>query len=88
MYNFIPYTTCPMCNTSAETTAHFFFYCSAYRLARNTLIRSLEDDIGLDTQNHAQTLETILFGKHISPIKYKPLLIIIYNYLTQTNRFM
>ena len=87
-YNFIPYATCPMCNTSAETTVHFFFYCSAYRLARITLLRSLENDIGLDTHNHTKTLETILFGKHISPNNYNQLLNITYNYLTQTNRFM
>ena len=64
---------------------HSFFKFPAY-IAQITLIRSLENDIGLDTQNHTRTLKTILLGKHISPFNYQTLLNIIYNYLSQTNK--
>ena len=43
-FNFIPYTTCPMCNTSAGTNHHFFFHCPSYLLAHITIFRSLREE--------------------------------------------
>ena len=87
-YNFIQSPTCHFCRTNSETTFHYFFKCPSHRLARITLFNTLSNDLGLDIQNYERLLETILFGKHISPIHYNQLHQTIYKYFTDTNRFI
>ena len=87
-YNFIQYSTCPACNTLPETTPHFFFKCPTYRLARREFFDSLQNDLGLDTQNLTKLLETILHGKHIRPDLRTDLYNIVCKYMAETHRFM
>ena len=87
-YNFIQNPICHLCFTGSETNIHFFFTCPSHRLARTSLFNTLSNDLGLDTQNYERLLETILFGKHISPQNYTLLLQTIYRYLTDTTRFI
>ena len=62
-YHFIQSPTCPFCQTHSESTEHYFFQCPNHHIARTNLIFRLETELGLDTDNLVQLLETILFGK-------------------------
>ena len=86
-YNFIPSSLCLCCGTHSETTSHYFFYCPTHRIARNQLSFRLESELDLTINNRDTLLETILFGKHISPQNYSILLDIVFQYLTATGRF-
>ena len=86
-YNFIQSSICPTCQTHTETTTHYFFHCPTYRIARISLFFRLETELGLDTDNKMQLLETILFGKFINPHNYNHLSDIIYQYLNNIGRF-
>ena len=86
-YHFIPSPICPTCQTHSESTSHFFFHCPTHHIARANLNFRLEAELGLDTDNPTQLLETILFGKFINPQNYNRLLDITYQYLQNTGRF-
>ena len=86
-YNFIPSSLCPCCGIHSETTLHFLFYCPTHRLARTRLSFRLESELELTVDNTDILLETILFGKHISPTNYSKLLDIVFQYMSSTGRF-
>ena len=87
-YNFIQFSTCPSCNTQPETIKHFFFTCPTYSVARRELLDSLQNDLGLDTQNLDKLIETILHGKHIRPDLHTILYNQVCKYMADTHRFM
>ena len=87
-YHFIPSPICPLCRTHSESTSHYFFHCPTHNLARIGLFFRLESELGINNNNLDTLLETILFGKFISPINYKNLLDIVYEYLDTTGRFI
>ena len=87
-YHFIQNPICPTCGTHSETNYHYFFTCPTHRLARNILLTQLETELEVNVGNLDTVLETILFGKNISPRKYKNLLDIAYQYLSSTGRFI
>ena len=87
-YNFIQSPQCMLCRTHSESTFHYFFQCPTHRLARIGLFFRLESELGINNNNLYSLLETILFGKNISPQNYKLLLDIVNEYLNATGRFL
>ena len=87
-YNFINSPICPTCRTHSETTKHYLFTCPTHRLARNLLLDRLDNELGLAINNLDTLQNTILFGINISPLNYKILLDIVYQYLISTGRFI
>ena len=85
-YNLHDTPYCPHCNTTPETTIHFFFSCPAHHLARIHFFNLLNHELDLDTSNPTTTLDTILNGK-TNPNNYHLLLQYIYQYLEFTGRF-
>ena len=87
-YCFIPNSICPACNTAPEMVQHYFLSCPTFNYARISLLSSLENDLGLDTQNHQKLLDTIFHGKHIAPYLHTVLLHHVCTYMSCTNRFI
>ena len=89
-YKFIDSPICIYCNTGSKTTHHYFFSCPTHRLARHHFATRLLNEIGLDlfnAQNYNKNLETIINGKHISPLHFEHLLEIVFEYIINTKRF-
>ena len=87
MFNFIETPICPDCHSSEETTRHYLFYCPTHRLARNTMINRLSDELGIDILNHELLLNIILEGESLNKRNFNLLLNIIYEYMKQTKQF-
>ena len=64
-FNFINTPTCPRCDLAAETPLHYFLYCPTHRLARETLLRRLQDELDVNIQDNKTLLSTILEGESI-----------------------
>ena len=64
-----------------------FLLLSTHQKAQAQLSFQLESELDLDINNNETLLETILFGKHISPTIYSKLLDIVNQYLSDTVKF-
>ena len=74
-------------NEASETNSHFFFTCTTYQLARQSLLNKLQTILGINTANHPLLLNTILEGHMIHPRHFAELLSIVFDYLSGTGRF-
>ena len=86
-YNLIPSSICSLCNLEEESEDHYFLTCPTYILARQTFFYNLTNELGIDTTQHETLMNIILEGNNIHPGIQTNLLSIIYQFITETNRF-
>ena len=68
-YNFIESPKCPNCE-QVETSAHYFFQCQSYDLARQSFLVNLNVlDSNLDINDHNNLLDIILYGLIDCPLQ-------------------
>jgi hypothetical protein len=84
-YNLIPSPNCNHCQTSSETTKHYFFACQAYQRAQQRLMAGLRL-LGFDTQNKTQLLKYIIHGTR-NKQKNTILITLVHEFMANSGRF-
>ena len=85
-YNLHNSPICSLCHLAPEDTHHYFISCPTHGIARQHLFNLLSSELGLDTNNHTQLLNTILYG-NLNHNLQPTLLKFIYQFFHLTGRF-
>ena len=88
-YYFIPFKSCPKCNSECENISHFLFHCPAYAVPRVALLESLSSHLSNDILNNLNILERyLLYGSsELSVSTNLSIFSLVGTYLEATGRF-